>query len=75
MAITNSVQKRFSKRIRALRQAQGLTTEALANLVGISRTGLSYIEGGRKDARISTLAKIAGGLRVDVKDLFWIKKK
>lgn len=51
-------------RIRAARLGAGLNLHELARLTGISIGALSQIETGRRDARLSTLARIAGALRL-----------
>jgi len=57
------------RRLRALRADQDLTLEQLARLTGISAPALSLIETGKRDARLTTLAKIAAALRVPVRTL------
>jgi HTH-type transcriptional regulator, competence development regulator len=52
------------QRIRAIRAQQGLNLDQLARLTGISAPALSLIETGKRDARLTTLAKIAAALRV-----------
>ena len=50
------------RRLRALRADQDLTLEQFARLTGISAPALSLIETGKRDARLTTLAKIAAEL-------------
>ena len=57
------------RRLRALRADQELTLEQLARLTGISAPALSLIETGKRDARLTTLAKIAAALRVPIRTL------
>lgn len=52
------------QRIRAIRGQQSLNLDQLARLTGISAPALSLIETGKRDARLTTLAKIASALRV-----------
>lgn len=52
------------QRIRAWRVAEGLTLDQLARLSGISGPALSLIETGKRDARLTTLARIAAALRL-----------
>lgn len=47
-----------------------MTSEQLANKIGLSKSGLRYIERGMKDPRVSTLEMIADGLRIPIVDLF-----
>jgi len=57
------------QRIRAVRGGQGLNLEQLARLTGISAPALSLIETAKRDARLTTLAKIATALRVPLSNL------
>lgn len=59
----------IGRRIRAVRHAQGLTLDQLARLTGISAPALSLIETAKRDARLTTLAKIAVALRVPLASL------
>lgn len=68
--IKSPVHAILSQRIRALREKRGLSLHELAHAAGMSVSGLAYIEYGQKDARLSTLARIAGGLRVEVREFF-----
>jgi transcriptional regulator with XRE-family HTH domain len=52
--------------IRRRRQASSLSLHELALLSGISSSALSLIETGKRDARLSTLGKIARALNTDV---------
>lgn len=52
------------RRIRAIRAEQSLNLDQLARLTGISAPALSLIETGKRDARLSTVAKIVAALRV-----------
>jgi transcriptional regulator with XRE-family HTH domain len=57
------------RRIRAIRAEQGLNLDQLARLSGISAPALSLIETGKRDARLTTVAKIAAALRVSLSTL------
>jgi transcriptional regulator with XRE-family HTH domain len=50
-------------RIRGARVAAGLNLQQFARLTGISIGALSQIETGRRDLRLTTLARIAAALR------------
>ncbi|MPY47195.1 helix-turn-helix domain-containing protein [Streptomyces acidicola] len=56
-------------RIRVTRLRQNMTQEALHLSAGLSRATLQGIEAGTRDARISSLIKIARVLGVHVTDL------
>jgi DNA-binding XRE family transcriptional regulator len=60
--------------VKALRQAQGLSQEALALEAGVDRTYISQIERGVGNPSVLVLLKIAVILKADVSDLF-IKQK
>ncbi len=68
MSDHNSEQDRLlsdlGRRIREARGAQGLSLDQLARLTGISAPALSLIETAKRDARVTTLARIAWALRV-----------
>lgn len=57
------------QRIRARRVTEGLNLDQLARLTGISGPALSLIETGKRDARLTTLARIAAALRVPLETL------
>lgn len=57
------------QRIRARRLAEGLTLDQLARLSGINGPALSLIETGKRDARLTTLARIAAALRLPLQAL------
>ena len=57
------------RRIRAIRAEQSLNLDQLARLTGISAPALSLIETGKRDARLTTAAKIAAALRVSLSTL------
>ena len=59
----------IGRRIREARGAQALSLDQLARLTGISAPALSLIETAKRDARITTLARIARALRIPVSDL------
>lgn len=57
------------RRIRVVRTEQGLNLNELARLTGISAPALSLIETGKRDPRLTTLARIATALRVPLSTL------
>jgi transcriptional regulator with XRE-family HTH domain len=52
-----------------LRAKYGLSQAKLARQTGVSRGIISELEQGRGDVRLTTLARLAGGLGVTVSDL------
>jgi transcriptional regulator with XRE-family HTH domain len=60
----------IGERIAAYRKRRGMSQDALAGLIGMSRSWLSQVERGIHSVdRLSTLADLASVLRVDVADL------
>lgn len=51
------------------REAQGISQSRFAAMVGVDQTYLSRLEQGRGNPTIRTLAKIAKGLGLEVRDL------
>lgn len=65
-----NLNKQIGERITALRKENDLTLEKLAYVSGISKGGLSEIERGMKEPRLSTLFKICEALEISIKDFF-----
>ena len=61
--------QRFSLRLRQIRERRGMTQEALAEKVGVSRAYLSRLEMGRHDPPLSRLRKLAKVLKVPIEKL------
>ena len=55
--------------IRAFRQENGLSQEALANEIGIDRSYMGGIERGEHNVAIMNLSKIAKTLKIKTSDL------
>ena len=60
--------------LKQVRLKKGMTLEILAQLSGISKGHLSKIERQERDPKISTLVLIADALKVNVNDLYKIKR-
>lgn len=59
----------FAQQIKNLRNAKGLSMDALAKLCGITGQRIYELELGKKIPRITTLIKIASGLGVSIFDI------
>lgn len=59
-------EKRIADEIRNFRLDRGMTLENLASITGLTKGYLSRIENSEKPPPISTLAKIASALNVDI---------
>jgi transcriptional regulator with XRE-family HTH domain len=53
---------RFGKRIKELRQAQGMTQEALAKKLGLDRSYMGFLERGERNPSLEVIIKIAKAL-------------
>jgi transcriptional regulator with XRE-family HTH domain len=70
MADANTIVKKVGKRIKYLREQSELSQEKLALKAGLNRAYIGYIERGERNPSITTLAKIADVLEVEIKELF-----
>jgi transcriptional regulator with XRE-family HTH domain len=61
--------KRMASRVKQLREARGMTQEALAKRAGLSRGYLARLETARQDPRLSVVEKLARALRVKASEL------
>jgi len=60
----------ISRKIKALRQQQGLSQRSLAEQAGISAASLSQLESGQSSPSVATLEKLADGLGIAVAAFF-----
>lgn len=60
----------FGKKVKELRQKEGLSQEALANLADLDRTYLPSIEKGERNVSIIVASKIAAALKIKLSELF-----
>lgn len=60
----------IARRVRDLRDVQGLSLEKLADRSGVSRSNISLIERGQSSPTATVLDKLAAGLGVTVASLF-----
>jgi transcriptional regulator with XRE-family HTH domain len=59
----------LAKRIKELRLDKGISQEELAHRSGLSRTGMGFLETGKRWPRLDTLVKVAEGLNIGVDEL------
>ena len=62
-------QRAFGERVRARRQAAGLTQEALAHRAGVHRSYVGSLETGGRNPSLETIARLAAALEVDAAEL------
>jgi transcriptional regulator with XRE-family HTH domain len=60
----------FGERVRELREKRGLSQEKLAQASDLTTSFVSTIERGRKTPSLTTVLKLARGLKVDATELF-----
>lgn len=60
---------RFGRRLRSTRRAHGLTQQRVADLAGLTRRAVQYLEEGQRVARLDTLLALATALEVEAADL------
>lgn len=68
--LNGAVMLDVARRLRALRQARGLSQRELARLSGVSNGTISLIEKGRTDPTLGLMMKILEGVGVSVADFF-----
>lgn len=66
----NDINKLFGENVVKLRKLRNLTQEELSFRCGIHRAYMGIIERGEKSVTLDTVAKVAAGLGVEIKDLF-----
>ena len=67
----DDLRRRFSRRLRELREAAGLTQEDLAEAAGtMSLSYVGALERGDKSASLETVERLARGLGVDPAEFF-----
>lgn len=59
----------LAKRIKELRLERGISQEELAHRSGLSRTGMGFLETGKRWPRLDSLMKVAAGLHITVDEL------
>lgn len=64
------IQKQVGHRLRELRTACGLSQEKFALAVGLDRTYITSVEGGRRNISIVNLSKIWTYLHITPKEFF-----
>lgn len=64
------IKKKFGEKVKKLRQAKGLSQEALAYDAELDRTYIPSIEKGERNVSITVIEKIAKALKVKISILF-----
>lgn len=66
MAEKRDIYKDFGRRLRALRDARGMTQERLAELADLDRTYIGDAELGKRNPSLRSIDKLASALDVDL---------
>lgn len=66
----HAVCSRIGARLRAIREASGLTAEVVSSRIGISRVSITQIENGKQSPSLDSLVLLADALGVALSDLF-----
>jgi transcriptional regulator with XRE-family HTH domain len=67
--VEGDLQRAVGTRLRAYRQARGLSQEAFADVVGVHRTYMGAVERGERNLTLRSLKRIAGRIDLDPLDL------
>ncbi len=67
--VSRSVLVKFGKRVRALREAAGISQEALASQAHMHRTYLSGVERGERNISLINIVKLARALNISTSQL------
>lgn len=70
LATQKKAQKQFGVVIRKNREAQKLSQESLADLVGVHRTYMGSIERGERNISLLNIRRIASALNLKPSELF-----
>ena len=65
-----SIQEKFGKRVRELRNKKNVSQEALAFKAGIDRTYMTSVENGKRNISIQNIEKIIRALGVTMSEFF-----
>ena len=66
---TSPIAARFGMRLRQLRLKSGMTQVELASYLGLDRSYLSDVEGGKKNMSLSYLETVAQGFKISLAEL------
>lgn len=69
-----SLKKQFGKKLKAIREAKGLTQQEFAELVNLQPNTVGQIEIGYRAVSFDTIEKIVKNLNIDYCDLFDFKE-
>jgi transcriptional regulator with XRE-family HTH domain len=59
------LQRTLGKNLRAFREAEGVSQEAFADVLGVHRTYMGALERGERNVSLQSVEKIAGKLKIE----------
>ena len=68
--MSQTMRKKFGKRIRELRLEKGWSQEGLADELGLHRTYVGAVERGEQNISLDNIEKVAKRLGLSVEELF-----
>ena len=68
--MSETVRQQLGKRIKQLREERGLSQRKFSLMIGMDRSYLISVEGGKRNVAVDNLNKIARGLDVSLSELF-----
>ena len=68
--MSRDICERFGERVRALREARGISQMALAEKVGVEQPYISLVENGKQEPCLRNIESLAIGLEVSLSKLF-----
>ncbi len=68
--MSQTMRKKFGKRIRELRLEKGWSQEGLADELGLHRTYVGAVERGEQNISLDNIEKVAKRLGISIEELF-----
>lgn len=72
--MNKNINQLFGLRVKELRHHQNISQEELSFRCGLSKNYISDVERGTRNISLQAIAKLANGLKVEVKELFYFSK-
>jgi transcriptional regulator with XRE-family HTH domain len=67
--VEGDLQRTVGRRLRAYREARGLSQEAFAQVIGVHRTYMGGVERGERNLTLKSVERIAARLKLDPLEL------
>lgn len=65
-----SIHKKLGEKIQQLRKERNLTQEDLADLIGVDRSYMGFVERGERNPTLAKIIKIAHVFKINISELF-----